>query len=46
MVLQTAHSLLSTTLASLHTQTFMNVEVAIRVLYMLGGVIVDKVLYM
>lgn len=43
MVLQTSQALLSSTMANLQSEPFMNVEVALRVFYMLGEVITDKV---
>ena len=43
LVLQTAQSLLGSVFANLPSEPFMNVEVALRVFYMLGEVITDKV---
>ena len=43
LVLQTAQSLLASVFANLPSEPFMNVEVALRVFYMLGEVITDKV---
>jgi exportin-T len=43
LVLQTTQSVLSSHLANLTTQPFMNVEVALRILYQVGEAITDKV---
>ena len=43
LVLQTTQSLLSSVLINLSSETFMTVEVALRVFYMLGEVVTDKV---
>ena len=45
LVLQTTQSVLSTHLANLDTQPFMNVEVALRMLYLIGEAVTDKVQY-
>jgi exportin-T len=42
LVLQTTQSVLSSHLANLTTQPFMNVEVALRILYQVGEAITDK----
>ena len=43
LMIQTSQSLLTSTLAGLSSEPFMNVEVALRVFYLLGEVISDKV---
>ena len=43
LVLQTCQGVLNVVLANLEHEPFMNVEVALRVFYMLGEVITDKV---
>lgn len=43
LVLQTTQSVLSTHLANLAMQPFMNAEVALRMLYLVGEAITDKV---
>ena len=43
LVLQTSQGLLTSVLSNWHSEPFMNVEVVLRVFYMLGEVIIDKV---
>ena len=43
MVLQTSQSVLTAVLSNLEREPFMNVEVVLRVFYMLGEVITNKV---
>lgn len=42
LVLQTSQGLLTSVLSNWHSEPFMNVEVVLRVFYMLGEVIIDK----
>lgn len=46
LVLLTCQSLLNTVLSSWEKEPFMNVEVVLRVYYMLGEVITDKVQFL
>lgn len=43
LVLQTSQSQLSSVLSNLSSEPFMNVELVLRLFYMLGEVITDKV---